>query len=392
LESKTLWSLVAAGSLLALGAAALPWLVPRLVLSGLGAWLAGSALGLPRVTALFSACGYSGSAALLELGPRGDPASYTSLAEIGTGIATVGLVLAWRSNRLSASGPRWAGGLGVLLALAACYWSACHAGFESDSARWLPALVPTSVALFALAGFCSEAGVLRGRAVLQFLTLAATVCALRLPDLCAACSIPAALGLALCAGDALESAPRASRALGGAAFVLLAALALWVNAPEPIIRPSERQDAQVEWVRWRPSLVPNGLLSWEVEVDARVPVTDIVLVLASAGESGRRLEYPMRREAIEGGARFTHAPIARAHLRECSWTAKLELIGAQGTQIGERVIGTLLLPQAPGLSLAFSCFLLAGLCLLCMRGSSVRSAWAGTLLAATQAAWLYART
>lgn len=376
--------------MLALGAAGLPWLVPRLALAGVGACMLARGLGLAPATALFAAAGYLGSGALLGLGPRGDPDSYASFAEIGTGIATLALVLAWRRTTPPAPGPRWAGALGILCALAACFWSARRAGFENESARWLPVWLAAPVLAFALAGFVAEEGVLRGRTLVQALALLAAVLALRFPDRCALAAAPAALGLALCAGDALETAPRGARALGGAACVLLAGLALAAGEPVATWTLPEPIDAQDEWVRWQPRVARAGELAFEVEVDARVPVAAARLVFQSCGEQERRIEYPLLREALPGGARFTHAPVALASLREPAWSVRLELLGPQGTQTGERVIGALLLPRAPGCSWSFLAFALAGLLLLAARGPTWRVALAGTLLVAAQAVWLYA--
>jgi hypothetical protein len=372
-------SLVAAGSALALGAAQLPWLPARLALAGIGAWLAASGLGLAPATALFSAAGYLGSGALLVYGPRGDPASYASFAEIGTGIAALALLLAWRRASPPAPGPRWAGALGVLLALGACTFGA----------RWLGVWLAAPVALFALAGLAADAGVLRGRNLVQALALFAAVLALRFPDRCGLAAAPAALGLALCAGDALEAAPRAARALGAAAFVLLAATSLYAGRSEPTAALPESLDEQDQWVRWRERPSRAGTLAWDVEVDARVPVAAVRLVFLSTGEEARRLEYPMEREALSGSARFAHAPVALAGLPEAAWSVRLELLGPQGQQTGERVIGALLLPRAPPFSPALLGFVLAALCLAFARAPAARVALAGCALVAAQACWIY---
>jgi len=383
LESRARWYLVALGSALALGSMLCPGLAPRLASAGIGAWVAAFGLGLSPATALFCAAGHAGSCALLGFGPRGDLDSYASFAEIGTGLATLALVLAWRRAAEPAPGPRWAGALGILLALAACFWSARRAGFEGDSARWLPILVAAPVSAFAMAGFFSETGVLRGRRCVQALTLVATLLALRFPDRCELAAAPAALGLALCAGDALEAAPRAARLLGAAAGLLFAALALVGNPPTPVAAAGEALDAQDELVRWR----KTGELAYTVEVDARVPVADVALAFVSERD-GLRVERPMQRS----GDRFTHGPVRRAQLRDPAWSVQLELLGPAGAQVGQRVIDRLVLPQAPGLSPALLGFLLAALCLAFVRGGSARLAIAAALLTAAQAAWLYQRT
>jgi hypothetical protein len=390
LQTRARWILVAAGAALALGAAQCPWLAARLALAGIGAWMLGKGLGLASATALFSAVAYLGSGALLAFGPRGDLVSYPSLAEIGTLLATLALVRTWRRAAPDSSGPRWAGALGILLALCACFWCARAAGLASESSRWLPLLVASPVLAFAGAGLAAEKGVLRGRGVLQAATLGALFAAVHYPDRCALVAAPAALGLALCAGDGLEAAPRAARALGAACCALLAILALGAGGPAPLAASGEPLDGQEAWVSWHRLAALPGELAYEVEVDARVPVAAVVLAFVSETD-GRRVEWPMQRAAIPAGARFTHAPVRRAHFRDPAWSVELELVGQQGLQIGKRVIDRLVLPQAPALSPALLGFLAAALLLCATRAAGARLALAAALLAALQAAWLYAR-
>jgi hypothetical protein len=172
--------------------------------------------------------------------------------------------------------------------------------------------------------------------------------------------------------------------------VLGAGLALFGAGPAPRSALPEPLDAQDQWVRWQQLPAAHRALAWEVEVDERAPVASVVLVFQSCGEPERRVEVPLQREPRAGGARFTHAPVARARLPESAWSVRLELFGPAGTRTGERVIGALLLPRAPGFSPALLGFLLAALCLASVRGPVARTAQAGTALLVGQALWLYA--
>ncbi len=382
LDARARWSLVVAGALLALGTALLPQLPPRLALGGIGAWMLARGLGLASAPALFAAAGFAGSAALAGRSPRGDLDSYASLAEIGAAIALVALVSVWRRGAGAAPGPRWAGALGILLALGGLAAAAHAAGIEGESARWSVSLIASPVLMFACAGFFSAAGELRGRGLVQALALCASFLALRLPERCGMLAAPAALGLALVAADGLAAAPREARALGAAASVLLAALALAGNPQEPLANAGEPLDAQDQWVQWQ----KTDELAYTVEVDARVPVASVVLAFVSEAD-GRRLERPMQRSATK----FTHAPVRRAHLRDPAWSVQLELFGRDGAQIGVRVIDRLVLPQAPAFSPGLAAFLAAALLSCCVRGGGARLALVAALLAAAQSAWLYAR-
>jgi len=381
LESRARWYLVALGCALALGTMLLPGLAPRLATAGIGAWLAAFGLGLSPATALFCAAGHAGSCALLGIGPRGDLDSYASFAEIGTAIVLFVLISAWRRGAQAVPGPRWAGALGILLALAGFCAAAHAAGFAGESARWSACFVASPVLAFACAGLVGRGGLL-----VRALAPLAAYLALRLPEHLEWLAAPAALGLALVAGDALESAPRAARMLGAAASGVLATLALLGNPPTPVAAAGEGLDAQDEWVQWR----KTGEIAYTVDVDARVPVADVVLAFVSETD-GRRLERPMRREALANGARFTHARMRAAHLRDSAWKVELELLGPGGAPTGVRVIDRLVLPQAPALSPALAGFLAAAWLLCLVRGGSVGLAIAATLLTAAQAAWLYAR-
>lgn len=376
MQSRANRSLVAVGTLCALGAVLLPWLVPRLVLAGFGAWMLARGLGLAPSSALFAAVGYAGSAVLAGRGPRGDLDSYATLAEIGTALAFFALLSVWRKGAHAAPGPRWAGALGVLLALAGFGFAAHAAGFAGESARWSACFVASPVIAFALAGCAS-----RERA----LVLLAAFLALRLPERCGWLAAPAALALTLVAAEALESAPRASRLLGAAACVLLAALAFVGNPRLAVAGAGEPLDAQDQWVQWHKARE----LDYTVEVDARVPVANVVLAFVSERDR-RRVEFPMQREALPAGARFTHARLRAAQLRDPSWSVQLELFGKQGAQTGVRVIDRLVLPQAPAFSPGFAAFLAAALLLCCVRGGAARLALVAALLAAAQGAWLYA--
>jgi len=367
------WPFVVAGSLLALGAAAVPLLVPRLVCGGIGAGLLAFGLGLAPASALFAACGFGGCAALVGRGPRGDLDSYASLAEIGAAIVLTALLMVWRRGTLSAPGPRWAGALGVLLAFAGFCAAAHAAGLAGEHARWSASIVASPVLAFALAGGASRE---------RTLALLAAFVALRSPERCGWLAAPAALGLALVAAEALESAPREARALGAAACALLAALALAGNPQAPVAAAGEPLDAQDEWVQWRKS----GELQYAVEVDVRAPVASVILALVSE-EDGRRVEIPMQR----AGTRFTHARVPAAHLRHPAWSVQLELLGSGGAQVGLRVIDRLVLPQAPAFSPALAAFFAAALLLCFVRAGGARLALAAALLAAAHAVWLYAR-
>jgi len=373
LEARERWPFVVAGALLALGAAAVPLLVPRLVCGGIGAGLLAFGLGLAPASALFAACGFSGCAALGGRGPRGDPDSYASLAEIGAAIVLTALLVVWRRGTHSAPGPRWAGALGVLLAFAGFCAAAHAAGLAGEHARWSASIVASPVLAFALVG-----GVSRERT----LALLAAFVALRLPERCGWLAAPAALGLALVAAEALESAPREARLLGAVACALLAALALAGNPQAPVAAAGEPLDAQDEWVQWRKS----GELQYAVEVDARAPIASVLLVFVSEAD-GRRIERPMQRSA----QRFTHAPVRRAQLRDPAWSVQLELLGPAGAQVGLRVIDRLLLQQAPALSSGLALFFAAALILCFVRAGGARLALAAALLAAAQSAWLYVR-
>jgi hypothetical protein len=369
------WPFVVAGSLLAL-------CVPQLVCGGIGAGLLAFGLGLGPASALFAACGFAGCAALGGRGPRGDLDSYATLAEIGAAIVLVTLVAVWRRGTQMAPGPRGAGALGILLALAGFAAAAHAAGIAGESARWSVALVASPVIAFAFAGFVSGTGELRARTLVQAFALLASYLALRMPERCALLAAPGALGLALVAADGLQSAPREARALGAAACALLATIALVGNPQAPIAAAGQPLDAQDEWVHWQKS----GELAYTVEVDKRVPVASVLLVFVSEAD-GRRIERPMQRSA----ERFTHLPVRRAHLRDPAWSVQLELLGPAGAQIGVRVIDRLVLPQAPALSTGLALFFAAALVLCFVRGGGARLALVAALLAAAQAAWLYVR-
>ncbi|MBK7641733.1 MAG: hypothetical protein IPJ19_01570 [Planctomycetes bacterium] len=391
MQSRARWSLVAAGCALALGSALLPWPEARLALGGIGAFVCARALGLAAATGAFVAAGYAGSAALAWIGPRGDHASYASFAEIGTGMATLALLLAWRRTNPPAQGPRWAGALGILFASGACFWSARSSAPDGQASGWFTVFVAAPVWVFALAGCASAAGVLRRRGLVQLAALVATLLALRYPAGCALTAPVGALALALCAGDALESAPRAARTLGAAVFALLAALAWSGLAAPPGAGGGEPLDTHDEWVQWQRLPALPGTLAYAVEVDARVPVASVVL--ACVGEDdGRRVEWPMRREALPAGARFTHAPVRLARLAERGWRVELELFGKNGERTGVRVIDRLVLPQAPAFSFGLLAFVLAGLlCAGLLRSAAARTALAAALCSAAQAVWFYAR-
>jgi len=271
-------------------------------------------LGLAPATALFAACGFAGSAVLAGRGPRGDLDSYASLAEIGAAVALVALVSVWRRGAGAAPGPRWAGALGILLALAGFCAAAHAAGIAGESARWSVGWVASPVLAFAFAGLFSREGRLGARELVQALAVLASFLVLRMPERCSLLAAPAALALALVAGDGLEAAPREARALGASACALLAALALAGNPQVPVAAAGEPLDAQDQWVQWQ----KLGELAYTVEVDERVPVASVVLAFVSEAD-GRRIEWPMQREALAKGARFTHARIHAARFRDPAW-------------------------------------------------------------------------
>jgi len=382
LEARARWSLVVAGSLLALGAAAAPLLLPRLVCGGIGAGLLAFGLGLAPASAIFAACGFAGCAALAGKGPRGDLDSYASLAEIGAALVLAGLVAVWRRGSAMAPGPRGAGALGILLALAGFAAAAHAAGIAGESARWSVALVASPVIAFAFSGCVSGSGELRGRTLVQALALVASYLALRMPERLGMLAAPGALGLALVAADGLQSAPREARALGAAACALLATIALVGNPQAPIAAAGEPLDAEDQWVQWQKA----GELAYTVEVDERVPVASVVLAFVSEAD-GRRVEWPMQRSA----ERFTHALVRREHLRDPAWSVQLELLSPAGAQVGLRVIDRLVLAQAPALSPALVLFFAAALILCFVRGAGARLALVAALLAAAQSVWLYVR-
>ena len=348
------WPLVAVGSLLALG-------VPHLVSGGIGAGLAALGLGLAPATALFAACGYGGCATLLGRGPRGDLDSYASLAEIGAAIVLAAMLAVWRRGTRAAPGPRGAGALGILLALAGFCFAAHAAGLKGESARWSASLVSSPVLAFALAGCASRE---------RTLALLAAYVALRLPESCGWLAGPAALALALVAAEALETAPREARALGATACALLAALALLGNPQTPVAAAGEPLDAQDEFVQWR----RTGEFEYAVVLDPRAPVSRALLVFVSESD-GQRVERPVR----------------AAQLRDPAWRVQLELFGPTGAQAGVRVIDRVILPQAPALSPALGAFLAAALILCFVREGGARLALVAALLAAAQSAWLYVR-
>ncbi len=410
-ETRSRTLALVAGLVLVLAALVDPGL-ERCAFAAAGAGLTGWALGLGLLPALVAGLGWAGSGALVLGAGRAGEGTPIPLAVLGALLLLAALVLSWRrAQEAPAVGPRWAGALGVLLALGGTASFALRQGLPGELClalvpdllhtprqgafrgagefgSWARASLAVPVLLFALASLFSATGALRARAPLQLATLLACAAGVRWSW----CAAPGALGLALCAGDGLQRSSRAARALAAAAFALLVLLAFATLERDP---PAARVelDTPDEWVRWRPLAPGRDPLHYEVQTRAGwVESVELVCVRRDAeGAALSERRWPLQRDAAEPRSRFTHAPIPLAALGRGAWSVELEvaLAAPHGTGTGRRVIDAVALPRAPQLSGALLGFALAALCALALAQVSARSAaLLACALVLLQAVWL----
>jgi hypothetical protein len=349
------------------------------------AFLLARRLGLGRTAAGFTGLSFGGSAAVVLGAPAGrSPAPELDLVQVGLVLVVVALVLGWRR----APAPGWLGRVSIpcvaalLLAVAWAFgapWLAVvhgaagrpdaggYVGFGDHDLRVAP-WVTTATLTFALASALSTEGRLVGRAAIAALGLIAWLAAVGGGVPVGAASLPAALFLALLAGDGLESAPRRARAV---AVLTVAGLSLWVTgADDPLLdRPTVPGDPPDELViLTTPPASRKGVvldLSLAGRIHADVPAADVrVFAERERGGAFERAPAAIEVETTRGArGELSFRSAASTQLTSDTWRWAIEVLGEDGEVIGARATRSFAVVHEP-LPDPFTLLALAGLALV----------------------------
>ncbi len=311
-------------------------------------WVAARRLGLGRAGAACAAVGCAGSGiALLVAHVGADPAAgvLAQLGPTGFDLVAVGTVLiaagaiAWARGRAPAAEGRaderageLSRAIGFALIVAAVALVLARRGLPERAFQVaLPAAhglripwLAAPIAALALAGLASASGRLRARGAIALASSALALTAIGAPGfhgLAAAAqesagwialvaAFAASSGLALLAGDALESAPRGARLAGGLAFAALIAL----SASQPLESGAPRggdPDDELVVFTARPAQHVVGSTSVDGRVHADLDADELRLVIAPLADDGapsRVLSLELG-PALDGWRPFASGPV-----------------------------------------------------------------------------------
>ena len=265
-------------------------------------------------------------------------------------------------------------------------------GLGSFALRTAPSVTLPTLAL-ALAGALSASGPLAGRSTVAVLGWGAFLAAVAGVVPVGLAALPAALFLALLAGDGLEAAPRPARI---AALLTVVPLALAVTRAdvellgEPPV-PGDPTDELVLWTQPPPDSYVGlrGVLQLAGRLHPSVPASSVRATLERLGDDGtfrRSEEVDVDSSRDPDGAlgfRIREPDLRR--VPNGIWRWSIEILGERGDVLGERTASSFAVWRTPALS-PLTLLVLAGLsAALVFGGAGSRgSSWTLIALAALQ--------